>query len=563
MKISSDDKRIEDLLKGNRFLIPRFQREYSWEPDQVLTFWNDVNENKGESYFIGAMVVYKEGNLFAIVDGQQRLTTITIFLCAIRDAFARLGADDLASGLQEYIEKRDKEYKTVYVLKTETSYPFLQEKILKATEPEMELKIGREEEAISQAFAIFEENIARSVERFFDNKEQTRDANTIDAVRWLSGLRDAVLELSVILVSLENEDDAYLIFETLNTRGKDLALVDLLRNHFSKHLKPNSEVDQTKHKWREILDTISSSPVRLDPDQFVVHSWQSRYDFVGKAKVFSKVKELINETNAKGHLDRLVSDAAQWRSMFDTQFGWNKDEKSAARSLAALRVFRVVQPAPGLLSLVRAYRDGIIKYKTLRNALSAIEKFHFSFNAVTSSRSSGGISGMYSSFGRQVFSAKDSNQVGIAIGDLIAKLREREVPEAEFDVGFQQIIFTNLYASEKSLVQYILRKIAKAEAQPFLGDSEDLTIEHLLPQSSSKSDDDEHVIGQLGNLFLVDSETNGLLADKGFAEKKEVLVGRGYKLPPLLSEAETISRDLIEENTRRLSELARSSVWKV
>ena len=505
MKIESQDRRVDELLKGNIFLIPRFQREYSWEPDHVTAFWSDILENISEAYFIGAMVVYKEGReTLAVVDGQQRLTTITILLCAIREEFKRLGRHDLADGLQAYIEQKNRENKTVYVLRTETSFPYLQEEILKSGEADIKVNIGPEEESISRAFDIFKENICDHTKRLLENKERSKEDSLEEATEWLSKVRDTVFDLNVILVTLDNEDDAYLIFETLNTRGKDLALVDLLRNHFAKFLKSVSEVDQATHKWRQVLDTIKSSPVPLDPDTFIVHSWQSRYDFVTKAKIFQKAKERITKPTAKAHLDRFLSDFDQWRSIFDTDYMWTKQEKEAARSLSALRIFKVVQPAPGVLSLVRAYKDGIIRYKTLRDTLTSIEKFHFAFNAITSSRSSGGISGMYSSFGRQIFNAKDANEASIAIADLIKKLRDREVAKSEFHVGFAQTIYTKKHSSQKSLVQYILKKVAIHQKQPFVGEADDLTIEHLLPQSAATSDAEELLVGQIGNLMLID-----------------------------------------------------------
>ncbi|WP_071799092.1 DUF262 domain-containing protein [Natronohydrobacter thiooxidans] len=564
MKIESQDKRIDELLKGNIFLIPRFQREYSWEPDHVSAFWSDVIENMTEAYFIGAMVVYKiERSTLAVVDGQQRLTTITILLCAIREAFKGLDRLDLADGLQAYIEQKDRENKTVYVLKTESSFPFLQEEVLKSDAAEVPFEIGREEEAIQRAYDIFKHNIAGKLSEYLENKEQSTEDNQKDAIAWLSTLRDTVFDLNLILVTLDNEDDAYLIFETLNTRGKDLALADLLRNHFAKLIRAASEVDQVKEKWARVQDTIKSSPIQLDPDTFIVHSWQSRYDFVTKAKTFQKVKDRVNKKNAKSHLDRFLSDSEQWRSIFDTEYLWSKSEKEAARSLKALRTFKVVQPAPGLLSLIRAYRDKVIKYKSLRNALSNIEIFHFAFNAITSSRSSGGISGMYSSFGRQIFECSDSGEAANVIADLVSKLQEREVSASEFDVGFEQVIFTNKHSSQKALVQYILRKVAIFEGQPFIGETDDLTIEHLIPQSNSKSDEDHLIVGQIGNLILVDQKTNEMLSTNNFKEKKRILESRGYKLPGVFDGVDKLDEVIIRANTQRISELARGEIWKV
>jgi hypothetical protein len=126
LKIESKDTDIESLLTGSFFHIPRFQRPYSWDDENISDFWNDLIINKDDDYFIGSMVVFKKSKQqFGVVDGQQRLTTITILLCVIRDQFSKLGNDDLAKGLHQLIERKDRDNKSEYVLKTETSYSIL------------------------------------------------------------------------------------------------------------------------------------------------------------------------------------------------------------------------------------------------------------------------------------------------------------------------------------------------------------------------------------------------------------------------------------------------------
>ena len=170
---------------------------------------------------------------------------------------------------------------------------------------------------------------------------------------------------------------------------------------------------------------------------------------------------------------------------------------------------------------------------------------------------------MYASFGKKMYQASDSNAAGIAIAELVQKLKDREAPQSEFDAGFEQIVHTKRHASQKALVQYILKKIALFEGQPHIGETEDLTIEHLVPQSSIGTVFEESTVGQVGNLLLVDAETNRLLSTSDFNKKKEILTGRGYKLPDLLVNADELDKDLIQQNTNRLSELARDAVWKV
>ncbi|MEO1067085.1 MAG: DUF1524 domain-containing protein [Pseudomonadota bacterium] len=88
-------------------------------------------------------------------------------------------------------------------------------------------------------------------------------------------------------------------------------------------------------------------------------------------------------------------------------------------------------------------------------------------------------------------------------------------------------------------------------------------MEHLVPQSSIGFGFEESTVGQIGNLLLVDAETNGLLSTKDFNEKKAILARRGYVLPNLLIDAGELDMELIKRNTLRVSELARDVVWKV
>jgi hypothetical protein len=448
------------LLQGNYFQIPKFQRPYSWESEQINEFWSDVNSSLGETYFIGSMVVYKtKSGKLAVVDGQQRLTTVTIFLSAIRDQFFSMNSKDSAIGLQQFIERKDVDNQDVFVLETESSFPYLQEQIFKIGDPELPLEIGPEEKAISVAFENFTAKLKKKADTFLsDPTVDDLDKRKEAALDWLRSLRKTLLSLSTILVTLDDEDDAYLIFETLNTRGKDLALSDLLKNHFVRHQKSKGSVDHAKLKWEKILETIHTSEIDLDPDNFIVHSWQSRYDMVTKGKAFKKIRTVVKQQNSKDHLDMFLTDAGLWRSIFEPAYMFGNDKRDIGRALSALREFRVVQPVPGILSLLRSNSDGVIKDGKLAKAILKVENFHFAFTAVTSSRSSGGISGMYSSFGRRLFECQDSQAAAVEIQDLMTKLRDRIPTPTEFNAGFEQIVYTKSNTSQRTLIRYILKK---------------------------------------------------------------------------------------------------------
>ena len=132
VNIKPIDRTIRQLLESGFYKIPRFQRPYSWERTHVEDFWDDAVVSEDLDYFIGSFVMYpnsKDSNTLMMVDGQQRLTTITILLAVIRNAFDVIGDSELARGIQKRIETEDIDNKRMYILQSETSYPYLQEHI--------------------------------------------------------------------------------------------------------------------------------------------------------------------------------------------------------------------------------------------------------------------------------------------------------------------------------------------------------------------------------------------------------------------------------------------------
>ena len=566
MKIESKDTEVQSLLSSNYFHIPRFQRPYSWDEENINDFWSDVCVNKGQDYFIGSMVVYKQSKQqLGIVDGQQRLTTITILLCALRDAFFDLGCEDQAEGIQQLIERKNLNNKPEYVLKTETSYPFLQEHVQKfKEEPETETEVSAEEKSIKNAsirFKAFIQNLMREID---EKPPSSPKKKNLLKTTLLEEIRESVLNLNVILISLDNEEDAYLIFETLNTRGKDLSLTDLVKNHFTKHLKANSSVDGTSRKWAKMLETIRNSSSEISADNFIHHFWASRHDSATLKNLFPKIKREITKPKAKDYLNYLISDSNIYRSIHEAGYGWDRNESDVAKSLMAIQMFRLSQPTPAILSLIRSYKDKIIKYAKLRDTLSAIEKFHFIFTAVTSSRSSGGISAMYSSFAKKLFESKNSNEAAKEISSLVGKLKLKLPDYDEFEVSFKKINYTNLNTKQKNLVRYILRKFGEHHGYKFSKEYDELSIEHIYPQAKiDKQSWNEEVVGCLGNMIFIEPNINEELGTKDFLQKIAIFESKNCSVPEYVSDQAEWTAELVSKHTNQMADIAYKKIWKI
>lgn len=564
MKIESSDTNIESLFTSDFLKIPEFQRPYSWDDENLEDFWNDVVQSEGEEYFIGSMVLFKSGRQeFGVVDGQQRLTTITILICVIRNFLKDLGNIELAKGLHSLIERADRDSVTRYVVMTETSYPYFAEEIQKFGSKDFETRPKTEEKRLYASYGFFSKKVDKLLEAVDIDSTVFKDNKTEEKISRLRELRDAVLFLSLIRIELDNEDDAYLIFETLNTRGKDLALTDLLKNHFSKSIRSKSSVNFSKENWNRLLSTLNRSNIDIDPDTFFTHSWSSRFEATTQQKAYKKIKTAVTLRNAKDQLKKFVEDAEHYVALFNPENGWEKDQLEIVFSLQAMRTFRISQHTPGILSLVRANKNKIISDKSLKRALKAIENFHFLFTAVTSSRSSGGISAMYSSFGRKIYEAENTNTAGVVINELIDKLEERKPTVSEFLAGFEQINFLSINTKQSSLVRYILRKLAAFEGLAFSDDSSVLTIEHIHPQSKIVGDWTPEIVGSLGNLILLPAKDNGELEDDEFSKKIVRLKKISASVPKDVLESEDWTTKGVQKRTSLLAETAINEIWKV
>ena len=566
MKITCVDKQIAAVLKSNFYKIPRFQRPYLWEKEQVEDFWNDAIANEESDYFIGSMVVFGPiHDTFNIVDGQQRLTTITMVMCALRNAFEREEECPLAKGVHNLIERPDINNDPRYVLQTETSYPYLQEYIQKFGEPDDGgIEAGDEEDRLQKAFDLITSFVADAVNAVKRDPSIPAKKKPELVREKLIEIRDRLLKLKLIFVELDNEDDAYLIFETLNTRGKDLTVSDLVKSHITRLLKPtNKGVDLASDRWNNLVEILEGSEQDLRLNSFLHHLWLSEHEYTTEKKLFKAIRGKVKKEKAKDFLLTLRDEAITYREIHETSYRkWKKPELDIKASLDALGVFRIKQQLPMIMAVMRDFKSGKLKQSHVEDILRAIENFHFIFTAVTSQRSSGGISFMYALHARQLLAAQNHAAKLRCLNELKKKLRDRKPNFPEFEANFLDIAYTSAFTKQKKLVQYILGKIDKTQSSGVHIDYDRMTIEHLAPQNPKTGVTSKRV-GNIGNLIFVDRATNNKLANKDFTAKLKVLEKTNVYLDDDIKKCKNWSDKEIEGRTKALAKLAYDKVWKL
>ncbi|MDT4863369.1 hypothetical protein FQZ97_980710 [compost metagenome] len=171
---------------------------------------------------------------------------------------------------------------------------------------------------------------------------------------------------------------------------------------------------------------------------------------------------------------------------------------------------------------------------------------------------------MYSSFARKLFEAESSQEAANEIASLVEKLRTKRPSFDEFKVAFREIAYTNANSKQKNLVRYILRKVSEHQQYKYPTDYEELTVEHLHPQSLTDKDGwNELNVGQIGNLLFLDQKANGEMNVKSPKDKIAYLKKHKYSVPDELTEVEIWTPDLAQARTDMIAEIAYTKIWSI
>jgi hypothetical protein len=325
-------------------------------------------------------------------------------------------------------------------------------------------------------------------------------------------------------------------------------------------------VDRPKERFNAIIEAFEASEADISINSFLHHYWLSRYEYTTEKKLYKAFKKQIRtEEEAKAFLDSVEFDAALYRVIHEPDSRkWPIERLDLRDALGALGLFRVRQQLPFVLSVLREYEDGRLNLKQTTRALRAVENFHFIFTAVTSQRSSGGISFMYAHHARELRNAKGAQRKREEIDALIHKLRDKRPPYQEFEANFRTILCSEKFTKRKSLVQYILWRMSKSFLDGFEPERARMTVEHIagqaVPRGASLSDDQ---VAEIGNLILVSDKVNVQLADKPFQEKLAILFKSTVWVDEYLRQQAAWGPEQIRKRTDHLAYLAYEKVWKI
>lgn len=611
---------IFEVLTGHLF-IPRYQRQYSWTEDEHEQFWEDLRgsrRRKGIDNFLGEIVLKRRGpekkDGLEVVDGQQRLTTVTILLAVIRDSFEDLAdehfeARNMAEDVQKLIAERDLRYGQRNVIEAPNNGPNNGEFFREFIQCRGGGVNQRLEEINSNRWGAPKSNLLLAgYLHFVDsiNGEIGLSSTIERKYEILNEVLRQLVDSMVIQVVLAEDQDAYTIFETLNDRGVPLASSDLIKNTVLSRLQGNDRSDRLVQDhalgaWMGIVENISGiSEKRFsDINAYLYYQWISRSYASGSVpqKELRKSvegylqrgksvdpKRMSERTRAEGYLRDLTDDLALWGLLADTSASaWKNALENTSLGYSDQTVGQVrlyvdgiltcagMQPTAAVLTTLRLYLNSQLSFVDCRRALRAIETFHFRQKG--SSQSSQGLRDAYRKYCAALNSPDGSAEFSRGIDSLIWYLSKNTVLEDVTLENIKSLKYARSGAPRKFLL-YFLGRYADAmklsEFQEYvnspgfvvkdrsfgliLSDPEGgLTLEHLVPQKPLKGAVrlSDEVVQSIGNLALISNPENVRLSNKGFAAKRSILKNRRGQMDPILGRClDDLTSDWGEDEVR-------------
>lgn len=600
MEIASKTKTIQSCFRECLYEVPNFQRPYSWVEDQLDDYWNDVVLANGD-FFFGTTVTWVSeerslfSNTYSLIDGQQRLTTSAVALSVIRDFFGllekSLGSTVAEAETKAIIREQKDTTQRYLVVRDDDSVEHAvitrpEEMFWEVVQKPGSIPSGAtwstSAKLVGRARGFFEEKITKDV----DSR-----ADILAKIERLKTFRNNVLQARVIQVELSSEEDAFLIFETLNTRGADLRLADLIKNMLVRGLSSHpKDRDAVAARWQRIVDDVTGFGDNPDSiNRFIWQSWNSRRDAVKEPELYKQLKSVIStgKLSHEDYLKEIEADSNIFRHFESRKIGFPEKQSGIRQGLAlppvqdaicALDIFNVSVANSAVMALVRKFNEtNLITEKQLKRAVTAIENFHFQFTAMANSGSTGGTRGRYNRFSVVLAQATNKSQVSTAIDDFVARLSGSLPSDQVVTSAFQKLAYApkiKLTAAQRTrgtgdLIRYVLITIAKRLGNlPSPQDGSSWTVEHIVPQSSATASFEDPTFS-IGNLALLSGITNSDLGQKSFQEKRPHLITSGFpkdaKLTEWLAREANFepSADDISERAQALANLARTYIWLV
>lgn len=519
---AQETKLLEFISGPSQFVIPIYQRTYSWTENECLQLWNDIIrvglDDKTKTHFIGSIVyildrLYSETerSSLLVIDGQQRLTTAILLLAALSDLLDDdqeidgFSKKKLIGSIINSSESGDKKYKL----------------ILSQTDKDTLIAlIDKNKVSFPKDYSL---RIKANYDFFKEKLEKNKDKLEI--------ICKGIAKLLIVDISLDiQHDNPQLIFESMNSTGKALTQADLIRNYILMGLEHKLQSRLYEEYWR---------PMELD---FGQEAYQKYFDAFMRYYLTAKIKEIpkinsIYEAFKKYHreknlsIESLVADIRIYSKYFCKMALGQEEDKELSYAFKDLKELTVDVAYPLLLELYDDYENKHLSKDDFEKAIRLIESYVFRRAVCEISTSS--LNKTFANFTKSI--KKDRYLESIQATFMLLTSYKKFPTDDEFKARLKERDLYNFRSRS-----YWLRRLENFSRKERVSINE-CTIEHIMPQNKNLSQQWKNTLGEnwqeiqeqwlhtLGNLTL--TKCNSEYSDKSFEEKRDM--ENGFAKSPL------------------------------
>jgi len=552
---ASETNFLKFLQGTKQFIIPIYQRKYSWTIQQCRQLWNDIvraaEDEEVQGHFVGS-IVYIEKGLYQIsavpqllvIDGQQRLTTLSLLLMALARAIEESGKP------HEITKKKIMNY---YLVNNEEEDDLYYKLLLTKSDKDTYIQLLVDKELSDDYSQRIVDNY-----NFFANVIRK---SGID----LNKLYRGISKLIIVDIALDRDhDNPQLIFESLNSTGLDLSQADLIRNYVLMQLEPKEQNELYMDYWYPMEKGFGDLNDTALFDRFMRDYLTVKTGRIPNInRVYSSFKEYVQ--NQKGrHIKEIVADIYRFSQYFVKLAFQKEKDKEINEVLADINTLKVDVSYPFLLELYDDYENEKLSKGDFIAILKLVESYVF--RRAICGVPTNSLNKTFANLSREI--DKENYLESVRAAFLLKEGYRRFPNDEEF---VRELVIKDVYNFRNR--NYLLRKLENHNRKEII-DIESYTIEHIMPQNKNLSPDWRKDLGEnweeihktylhtLGNLTL--TRYNSELSDRPFREKRDM--EGGFADSPLrlnrgLAKVEVWNKEEIEKRAQSLAKLA-LEIWE-
>lgn len=552
---ASETNFLKFLQGTKQFIIPIYQRKYSWTIQQCRQLWNDIvraaEDEEVQGHFVGS-IVYIEKGLYQIsavpqllvIDGQQRLTTLSLLLMALARAIEESGKP------HEMTKKKIMNY---YLVNNEEEDDLYYKLLLTKSDKDTYIQLLADKE-LSDDYS----------QRIVDNYNFFANAIRKSGID-LNKLYRGISKLIIVDIALDRDhDNPQLIFESLNSTGLDLSQADLIRNYVLMQLEPKEQNELYIDYWYPMEKGFGDLNDTALFDRFMRDYLTVKTGRIPNInRVYSSFKEYVQ--NQKGrHIKEIVADIYRFSQYFVKLAFQKEKDKEINEVLADINTLKVDVSYPFLLELYDDYENEKLSKGDFIAILKLVESYVF--RRAICGVPTNSLNKTFANLSREI--DKENYLESVRAAFLLKEGYRRFPNDEEF---VRELVIKDVYNFRNR--NYLLRKLENHNRKEII-DIESYTIEHIMPQNKNLSPDWRKDLGEnweeihktylhtLGNLTL--TRYNSELSDRPFREKRDM--EGGFADSPLrlnrgLAKVEVWNKEEIEKRAQSLAKLA-LEIWE-